>query len=80
MAGWIRGYSARVDPVRIGHNGVLIETAVLEAYDHDPNVPENDFNLNLRASGGKQRLAGDLAVWLILDDEGNVFSGDRIVR
>lgn len=36
MAGWIRGYSARVDPVRIDHNGVLIETAVLEAYDYDP--------------------------------------------
>ena len=75
-----QGVFRKGDPVRIDHNGVLIDTAVLEAYDYDPDVPENDFNLNLRASGGRQRLTEDQPGWLILDYEGEVFPGDRIVR
>ena len=68
------------DNVKIDHNGQLIETTILEAYDYDPNVPENDFDLCLRASGGKQRLAENQLGWLILDYEGDVFPRDRIVK
>ena len=67
------------DPVRIDRGGVLTETSVLEAYDYDPDVPENDFDLNLRASGGKQRLTEGQLGWLTLDYERAVFPGDRIV-
>ena len=75
-----QGVFSKGDPVRIDHSGVLIDTAVLEAYDYDPDVPENDFTLNLRASGGRQRFSEDQLGWLILDHEGDVFPGDRIVR
>ncbi len=75
-----QGVFRKGDPVRIDHNGVLIETSVLEAYDYDPDVPENDFNLNLGASGGKQRLSEDQLGWLILDYEGAIHPCDRIIR
>lgn len=75
-----QGVFRKGDPVYIDHNGVLTQTMVLEAYVYDPDVPENDFTLCLRASGGKQRLSKDQVGWLILDSEGTIDPLDRIIR
>lgn len=45
------------------------EAAVLEAYAFDPDVPENDLEVMLKAHMGKQRLDHWQTGWLVLDDE-----------
>lgn len=75
-----QGVFRKGDTVRIDHGSVLTESSILEVYVYDPDVPENDFEVCLRASGGKQRLSEEQVGWLILDYEGDVFPNDRIVK
>ena len=75
-----QGVFRKGNTVRIDHGGVLTESFILEAYVYDPDVPENDFEVCLRASGGKQRLSEDQVGWLILDYAGDFFPRDRIVK
>lgn len=75
-----QGVFRKGDAVRIDHSGQIIETTVLEAYAYDPDVPENNFDVCLRAHMGKQKLSEDQTGWLILDHEGAVCPSDRIVK
>ena len=48
------------------------EATVLEAYVYDPDVPENDLEVMLKAHMGKQQLSQWQTGWLVLDDEETV--------
>ena len=48
------------------------EATVLEAYVYDPDVPENDLEVMLKAHMGKQLLSQWQTGWLVLDDEETV--------
>lgn len=67
------------DSVQILDGKQRRETTVLEAYIYDPDVPENNLEVMLRANMGKQCLKQWQQGWLVLDDEGDVFPNDRIV-
>ena len=56
------------------------EATVLEAYVFDPDVPENDLEVVLKANMGKQCLSQWQQGWLVLDNEEKVFSNAQIVR
>lgn len=75
-----QGVLRKADAVRIDHEGQLTETSILEAYVYDPDAPDNDFDVCLRASGGKQRLSENQVGWLILDHAEKILPGDRIVK
>ena len=55
------------------------ESTVLEAYVYDPDVPENDLEVMLKAHMGKQRLSQWQTGWLVLDDEQTVAAGTTVV-
>ncbi len=74
------GVFCKGDAVRIDHKGSMIETSVLEAHLYDPDIPENDFDITLRANMGKHRLAENQVGWLILDYDGEIYPGDRVVK
>lgn len=42
-------------------------STVLEAYVYDPDVPENDLEVFIKAHSGKQRLSMWQLGWLVLD-------------
>ena len=48
------------------------QATVLEAYVYDPDVPENDLEVMLKAHMGKQLLSQWQTGWLVLDDEETV--------
>ena len=73
------GQFKKGDPVLILDGKQRRETTVLEAYIYDPDVPENNLEVMLRANMGKQCLKQWQQGWLVLDDEGDVFPNDRIV-
>ena len=57
------------DSVLILDDGERREATILEAYVFDPEVPENDLDVLLKAHMGKQRLEQWQQGWLILDNE-----------
>jgi hypothetical protein len=60
------------DSVLILDRGERRATTVLEAYVYDPDVPENDLEVMLKAHMGKQQLSQWQTGWLVLDDEETV--------
>ena len=50
------------------------EATVLEAYVYDPDVPENDLEVMLKAHMGRQKLSQWQTGWLVLDDAETVQS------
>lgn len=67
-------------------NSVLIldgkqrrEAIVLEAYVFDPDVPENDLEMMLKANMGKQCLKQWQLGWLVLDDEEKVGRNTTVI-
>ena len=66
------------DHVIILDGGTGRETTVLEAYTYDPDVPENDLEVNLKAHTGKQQMAQWQTGWLVLDDENSVSSNTSV--
>ena len=56
------------------------EATVLEAYVYDPDVPENDLEVMLKAHMGKQKLSRWQTGWLVLDDEETVQSKSWVIR
>ena len=55
------------------------EAAVLEAYVFDPDVPENDLEVVLKANMGKQCLKQWQQGWLVLDDEEKVGGSTTVI-
>lgn len=55
------------------------ETTVLEAYIYDPDVPENDLEVMLKANMGKQCLNQWQQGWLVLDDEEKVGGSTTVI-
>ena len=55
------------------------EATVLEAYVFDPDVPENDLEVMLKANMGKQRLDQWQEGWLVLDDEEKVGTKTTVI-
>ena len=55
------------------------EATVLEAYVYDPDVPENDLEVMLKAHMGKQQLSQWQTGWLVLDDEETVTDHTTVI-
>jgi hypothetical protein len=55
------------------------ESTVLEAYVFDPDVPENDLEVMLKANMGKQCLKQWQQGWLVLDDEEKVGGSTTVI-
>ena len=55
------------------------EATILEAYLYDPDVPENDLEVMLKANMGKQRLKQWQQGWLVLDDEEKVGGNTTVI-
>ena len=55
------------------------EAIVLEAYVFDPDVPENDLEMMLKANMGKQCLKQWQLGWLVLDDEEKVGGSTTVI-
>jgi hypothetical protein len=55
------------------------QATVLEAYVYDPDVPENDLEVMLKAHMGKQQLSQWQTGWLVLDDEETVTDHTTVV-
>ncbi len=55
------------------------EATVLEAYIYDPDVPENDLEVMLKANMGKQRLSQWQQGWLVLDNEEKVGGSTMVI-
>lgn len=55
------------------------EATVLEAYVFDPDVPENDLEVLLKANMGKQCLKQWQQGWLVLDNEEKVGGSTTVV-
>ena len=55
------------------------EAIVLEAYVFDPDVPENDLEVMLKANMGKQCLKQWQLGWLVLDDEEKVGGSTTVI-
>ena len=60
------------DKVLICDNNGSREATVLEAYVYDPDVPENNLEVMLKAHMGKQQLSQWQTGWLVLDNEETV--------
>ena len=67
------------DKVLICDNGGGREATVLEAYFYDPEVPENDLEVMLKAHMGKQMLNQWQTGWLVLDDTETVTDHTTVV-
>ena len=67
------------DKVLICDNDGSRETTVLEAYVYDPEVPENDLEVMLKAHMGKQSLNQWQEGWLVLDDEEKVGGNTTVI-
>ena len=67
------------DKVLICDNNGSREATVLEAYVYDPDVPENDLEVMLKAHMGKQQLSQWQTGWLVLDDEETVTDHTTVV-
>ena len=59
--------------------GVQEAKTVLEAYVFDPDVPENDLEVMLKANMGKQCLMQWQQGWLVLDDEEKVGGNTTVI-
>ena len=55
------------------------EATVLEAYVFDPDVPENDLEVVLKANIGKQCLSQWQQGWLVLDNEEKVGGSTTVI-
>ena len=55
------------------------EATVLEAYVFDPDVPENDLEVMLKANMGKQCLQQWQQGWLVLDNEEKVGGSTTVI-
>ena len=66
------GQFKKGDKVLIRDNDGSREVTVLEAYVYDPEVPENNLEVMLKAHMGKQQLSQWQTGWLVLDDEETV--------
>ena len=55
------------------------EATVFEAYVFDPDVPENDLEVMLKANMGKQCLKQWQQGWLVLDDEEKVGGSTTVI-
>ena len=55
------------------------EATVLEAYVFDPDVPENDLEVVLKANMGKQCLSQWQQGWLVLDNEEKVGGSTTVI-
>ena len=73
------GQFKKGDRVLICDNDGSREAAVLEAYVYDPEVPENNLEVMLKAHMGKQELSQWQTGWLILDDEETVTDHTTVV-
>ena len=67
------------DKVLICDNNGSREAIVLEAYVYDPDVPENDLEVMLKAHMGKQQLSQWQTGWLVLDNEETVTDHTTVV-
>ena len=67
------------DKVLICDNDGSREATVLEAYFYDPEVPENDLEVMLKAHMGKQMLNQWQTGWLVLDDTETVTDHTTVV-
>lgn len=67
------------DKVLICDNDGSREATVLEAYFYDPEVPENDLEVMLKAHMGKQMLSQWQTGWLVLDDTETVTDHTTVV-
>ena len=67
------------DKVLICDNDGTRETTVLEAYVYDPEVPENDLEVMLKAHMGKQQLSQWQTGWLVLEDEETVTDHTTVI-
>ena len=66
------GQFQKGDKVLIRDKDENREATVLEAYVYDPEVPENNLDVELKAHMGKQQLRQWETGWLVLDDEETV--------
>ena len=73
------GQFKKGDKIRIRDNDGIRDAAVLEAYVYDPEVPENNLEVMLKAHMGKQELSQWQTGWLILDDEETVTDHTTVV-
>lgn len=73
------GQFQKGDKVLILDGKCTRESTVLEAYIYDPDVPENDLEVMLKAHMGKQRLDQWQTGWLVLDDEEKIGSHSSVV-
>ena len=67
------------DKVLVCDNDGSREATVLEAYVYDPDVPENDLEVMLKAHMGKQMLSQLQTGWLVLDDTETVTDHTTVV-
>ena len=67
------------DKVLICDNDGSREATVLEAYFYDPEVPENNLEVMLKAHMGKQMLNQWQTGWLVLDDTETVTDHTTVV-
>ena len=67
------------DKVLICDNDGSREATVLEAYFYDPEVPENNLEVMLKAHMGKQMLSQLQTGWLVLDDTETVTDHTTVV-
>lgn len=73
------GQFKKGDKVLIRDNDGIREATVLEAYVYDPEVPENNLEVMLKAHMGKQQLSQWQTGWLVLDDEETVTDHTTVI-
>ena len=73
------GQFRKGDKVMIRDNDGSREATVLEAYVYDPDVPENDLEVMLKAHMGKQQLSQWQTGWLVLDGEETVTDHTTVI-
>ena len=73
------GQFKKGDPVLILDGKQRKEATVLEAYVFDPDVPENDLEVVLKANMGKQCLKQWQQGWLVLDNEEKVGGNTTVI-
>ena len=73
------GQFKKGDPVLILDGKQRKEATVLEAYVFDPDVPENDLEVMLKANMGKQCLKQWQQGWLVLDNEEKVGGSTTVI-
>ena len=67
------------DKVLICDSNGSREATVLEAYVFDPDVPENDLEVMVKAHMGRQQLSQWQTGWLVLDDEETVTDHTTVI-